>query len=489
MVEIKLNSATWTFEEHGKIVQKGGFGEVFRGSGQNGGDVAVKRLHLTAGQAAHRELQIGEFIAANNWEHIVPVLDFGQDAESDRYFIIMPLCDESLQDFIERTGPLDWSDAKPIILNIVAGLREADQIVHRDLKPANVLFHNGKWKIADFGIAKFVEDSTSLETLRRSLTPLYAAPEQWKGERPTSATDVYALGCMLYALLTGRPPFSGDADKVREGHLSGHPPDLDAPSRIKGFVATMLRKSGDSRPSLKRCAEVFDLTSGGAISPLKEGLAAAGARVAQQQAAKETRQQEKERRKMARIDQAKEAGRELIQFRKILFKEIVGLADAAISSDISVVLGAGKLLLGPPTVNEIEVPSSAWDVLAYSEIHVSTAGEGNESFRSAPYGITANLVFAKREGVSDFRWYEVSFWEPFAQGNRDEPFSINPEAPEFQHAVRRSTSRYQIAHGPIAIDGENAEDFKARWMRLFLKAVEGRLARPSRMPLQDSFFE
>ncbi|MDM3788590.1 protein kinase, partial [Proteus mirabilis] len=78
---------------------------------------------------------------------------------------------------------------------------EVGDIVHRDLKPGNILRHEERWKIADFGIAKFVEDSTSLETLREALTPSYAAPEQWLGQRPTSATDIYALGCIIHALV------------------------------------------------------------------------------------------------------------------------------------------------------------------------------------------------------------------------------------------------------------------------------------------------
>ena len=111
--------------------------------------------------------------------HVVPILDAGQDAESDRYFLVMPICDCTLQDKIdEGQNGVDIEIAKEVIMAIIAGLQEVGDITHRDLKPSNVLLHDGVWKIADFGIAKFVEDSTSLETLRESLTPAYGAPEQ-----------------------------------------------------------------------------------------------------------------------------------------------------------------------------------------------------------------------------------------------------------------------------------------------------------------------
>lgn len=192
MQTIRLERGEWSFDESDLLGPPGGFGEVFRGTGP-AGPVAVKRLKLSAGAASHREMKIGATLADRSLEHVVPIFDFGQDAESDRYFLVMPLCDYSLQDLLRREATLDPASAREAALAILAGLEEASDIVHRDLKPGNILFHDGRWKIADFGIAKFVEDATSLESLRTSLTPSYAAPEQWRGERPASATDIYAL--------------------------------------------------------------------------------------------------------------------------------------------------------------------------------------------------------------------------------------------------------------------------------------------------------
>jgi len=176
---IRLTNGLWQFDESKPLGRAGGFGEVFRGKGPDG-DNAVKRLNISAEVAAHRELVIGQQLMHGNYENIVPVFDAGQDSGSDRYYLVMPVCDYSLQDKIdEACGTVEVSVAQEAIRQIIKGLKEVSTITHRDLKPANILFHEGRWKIADFGIAKFVEDSTSLQTLRNCLTPAYAAPEQW----------------------------------------------------------------------------------------------------------------------------------------------------------------------------------------------------------------------------------------------------------------------------------------------------------------------
>ena len=159
---IRLNTGEWEFHEDKPLGPPGGFGEVFRGAG-DAGDVAIKRLKISAGQAAHRELHIGESLIGSSLEHVVPILDAGQDSESDRYFLVMPVCDKNLQEVIEAApGLMEIPEALGIASAILKGLEEVSDIVHRDLKPDNVLLHDGIWKIADFGIAKFVEDATSL---------------------------------------------------------------------------------------------------------------------------------------------------------------------------------------------------------------------------------------------------------------------------------------------------------------------------------------
>src|SRR4051812_32376853 len=121
----------------------------------------------------------------------------------------MEKAQESLEDLVRHQAPIEESSALEILDAIVAGLQEIGDIVHRDLKPGNVLLHQGVWKIADLGLARFLEATTAPVTMRDFLSFQYCAPEQLNSESPTKATDVYAVGGITYALLTGKPPFPG----------------------------------------------------------------------------------------------------------------------------------------------------------------------------------------------------------------------------------------------------------------------------------------
>ena len=206
----------------------------------------------------------------------------------------MPRADRNLQDEIDQGRTFDSIKAAQVMFQIATGLAQVPSIVHRDLKPANVLLHEGKWKVADFGIARFVEESTSLATLKGCLSPPYAAPEQWREERASRSTDIYALGCIAYSLLTGQPPFPGqNSEDLREQHLSTSPPALTSPvdPRLRTLTSSMLRKVAEARPSLDRVRRVLQLVSSrsGEEHPGAgfQALAEAGADVAHREAAEE----------------------------------------------------------------------------------------------------------------------------------------------------------------------------------------------------------
>ncbi|TCC45548.1 hypothetical protein E0H73_44435 [Kribbella pittospori] len=107
------------------------------------------------------------------------------------------------------------------VLLDVAGALEAlsDKVVHRDLKPENVLLLAGAWSVADFGIARYVDAVTATTTFKGWQTHEYAAPERWRVETATPATDVYSLGVMAYELIVGRRPFDGDQAALQDAHL------------------------------------------------------------------------------------------------------------------------------------------------------------------------------------------------------------------------------------------------------------------------------
>jgi len=483
---IRLNSGEWAFDEASPLGRSGGFGAVFNGRGPKG-SVAVKRLHLSAADAAHRELSIAAELAGRPLAHVVPILDYGQDAVSDRYYIVMPLCEGSLQDHIHG-GPLPFEEAKEVALQIIDGLKEVAGLVHRDLKPANILRHEGMWKIADFGIAKFVEDSTSLATLRDCLSPPFAAPEQWQGERPAPATDVYALGCILHALLNGVPPFPGDLDAVREGHLRRPPPRLQAPGAVSALVGHMLRKSPAGRPPLDRCRVVIASATEAMSSPAVAALSDAAARVAAERAATEAAETARRAREEQHAVLAREAVAELAEIRRRLFEEVSRHSiDAAVGED-TLLFGQARVTIKRSEIvrahDGVTLAMSGWGVAAYSMVEVAPSVP---SARGQPYAPSMTLLFADRKDGHGYRWYEVGFWSLGASALHREPCAL-PLGRDLDIALSKVMGIYQLAFGPAPIDGEDEEDFRSRWLGLISRAATGDLQHPGRMPVPPSFW-
>lgn len=508
MQTIRLNKAEWTFDESINLGPPGGFGEVFRGLSANG-PVAVKRLKLTASEAAHREMNIGESLAGRNLDYVVPVLDYGQDANSDSYFLVMPICDRSLQDEVNEKGTLTLAEARLVALDVLTGLREVGDIVHRDLKPGNVLRYQNKWCLADFGIAKFVEDSTSLRTLRNNLTPAYGAPEQWQGEAPSRATDIYALGCMLHTMLNGAPPFSGSQDQIREAHLHNPAPVLDINPRLSTFVGQMLRKAPASRPNVERCIEIISSVETANARPLHAGLIAAAGQVARESALTEAAANAAATAERQRQQMITEANADLQGIIKRLFGAVTAASDETQVDKHSIKLGRGLLsFITPsdvtPARQEIHGSSPSWEIIACAALSVtreklSVPLSRNESMSmmysafSGPdhhdYTWSATLFFGKSNQDPNYRWRETAFWSFNNSQNREEPFALRPDDRDFAIAFSKTMGTVNTAYGPLTIDGEDEDQFQHRWLTLFSKAVQGVLSRPNQMPITDHFWK
>ncbi|MDP2299059.1 MAG: serine/threonine-protein kinase [Pseudolabrys sp.] len=483
--QIKLLNDQWEFDDSQQLGESGGFGEVYLGLGKSG-EVAIKRLKMNAMQAAHRELSVAARLMDRSFRHVVPILDVGQDAQSDRYFIVMPVCEKSLQDEIDKAdGGLSVEESMVAIRCIVDGLSEVRDVTHRDLKPSNVLFQNGAWKVADFGIAKFVEDATSLETLRECLTPMYAAPEQWRGERPTEATDVYSLGCIVHALCTGNPPFSGAELGVREQHLHAVPAPLaNLPPRLSSFVSQMLRKAPAARPTLARCIEVFSMLEieRKELRPARHAFAEAVGVVTVAEAKKEADRLALEKRAAERDELFRDADRELVAIRKRLVHEVSDMSHGA-SAVSNEGLTFGRAIFQISASNRLfEVvnrrPTSAaseWNILGWSTISVSMDGNG--------YRWSATLLYASKKNEG-YRWFEVAFWSMGGRASH-EPFSLEASSQDLHFALSPVMHHINIAYGPFAIDGEDEEKFQDRWIDLIGRAATGKLRQPSQMPIKS----
>jgi len=242
----------WTFDEGRRIGSDGGFGDVFEGRAADGTSVAIKRIRRVTPGLGTGEVKIARALMSRDMDHVIPILDAGKDPLTGDNFVVMPRADESLQDRLDRDGPLVDEDAMTVLLEVLTGLQEMKRIVHGDLKPANVLFHEGRWKLADMGIARLLDEGPSHISARMFVSEPYAAPEQWKFEPATRATDVYAFGCLAYAVLTGEPPFPGPTQQdFCVQHLKATPRPLPASGPVRALVQMCLTKDRAARPSIE----------------------------------------------------------------------------------------------------------------------------------------------------------------------------------------------------------------------------------------------
>ncbi len=215
-----------------------------------------------------RFLRERQILARLDHPHIARLLDGGAGADGQPYFAMEFVDGEPLlRHCAEKNIKLE--ERVKLFLDICAAVQFAhgQLVVHRDIKPSNILVAaNGEAKLLDFGIAKLLDDSAggptaTLDVLHRPLTPAYAAPEQLRGEPVTTATDIYALGCVLYELLTGRRPLApNDAPTVEEMLRTQATTDPAAPSkaagndapvpsrRLRGDLDTILLKSLQREP-------------------------------------------------------------------------------------------------------------------------------------------------------------------------------------------------------------------------------------------------
>ena len=491
METIKLPKGVWKYDPKKVLGKPGGFGTVFLGSGGGYDEIAVKKLHLDAKELAHRELRIAEELSKEELQYVIPFLDAGQDSDSDNYYVVMPKAEKSLQDEVEKRGNIEESEAIIILSNIASGLAEVKKFVHRDLKPGNVLYHEERWKIADFGIARFVEESTSINTLKECLSPQYAAPEQWKYEKATNVTDIYALGCIAYALLTGEPPFSVSPEELRDKHLHNIPESIDSIShRFKSLLAMMLRKVPETRPNIERVLRILsDLESkennqgkgSGVIKDLARAGAAQAEKEAKEEAVKILAADEQEKR-------VKIAADSFIILRVIveeLFETIITNAPTAKISEKTnknskIILGNAILAVGFRTgsIDKNAFSNSGWDVISGASINVR---QYNPS-----YNWGASLWYTNR-GVENsfYRWWEVAYMHLSLYSNGPsvyEPFSLS-NVNEADMAAGSTCRGFRFAYTPKVIEDENTPEFIDRWLDIFVKATKGALSHPRYLPL------
>jgi serine/threonine-protein kinase len=266
----------------------GGMGQVWRATDEAlGRPVAVKLLHrhtATDEEAAERFRLEAHAAAVLSDPHVVTVYDFGQD--DDTLFLVMELVEgRSVAEELRAHGAMAPGPAAEIITQAAAGLSAAHRhgVIHRDVKPGNLLLAaEGMVKIADFGIARLVSRADAALTSTGEIpgTSHYLAPERAKGRPGGPEADVYALGCVLYQLVTGHPPFYGDTPvAVAYQHVDTEPvPPSELRPALAGtferFLLQMLAKDPTQRPTAEQVALWNPASTG--VDTLETGAADKG---------------------------------------------------------------------------------------------------------------------------------------------------------------------------------------------------------------------
>ena len=217
--------------------------------------VKVLRPDVSAEIGAERFLREIKMAARLTHPHILPVFDSGE-ADGLLFYVMPNMEGQSLRDRIERENQLSLDDALRIAAEVASALdySHRQQVIHRDIKPENILLHEGAALVADFGIGKAVSTNKPITHTGLAIgTPAYMSPEQASGEHTIDGrSDLYSLGCVLYEMLTGEPPFTGpNARAIIAKRFMSPVPKVqvtrDVPDEVEAALGRSLARSAADR--------------------------------------------------------------------------------------------------------------------------------------------------------------------------------------------------------------------------------------------------
>src|SRR3954449_3555350 len=287
--------------ELGELLGRGGMAEVHIGRDTRlGRVVAIKLLRTDLARDATFQARFrreAQSAAALNHPAIVSVYDTGEEQIVEAaggvvnlpYIVMEYVEGRTLRELLQDGHPLDVDTALDVTARVLSALEYSHRggIVHRDIKPANVMVTpNGDVKVMDFGIARAMSDASSAMTQTQAVigTAQYLSPEQARGETVDARSDLYSTGCLLFELLTGRPPFIGDSpvsvayQHVREAAPIPSSFASDVPDTLDRITLKALAKERDARYSsaAEFRADLEAAIRGGAVgAPAVGALAAA----------------------------------------------------------------------------------------------------------------------------------------------------------------------------------------------------------------------
>ncbi|MEZ6134171.1 MAG: serine/threonine-protein kinase [Pirellulaceae bacterium] len=213
-----------------RVVGSGGMGIVLKAhDGELNRVVAIKVLapHLAGSSAARRRFsREARAAAAVLHPNVLPIFNVESEAQPP-YFVMQYVAGQSLQARVDRDGPLEIPTALRIARQTASALAAAHKqgVVHRDVKPANILLEEDvdRAQLSDFGLARTVDDASLTRTGIVAGTPHYMSPEQANGDAVDARSDLFSLGCTLYFMLAGRPPFRAETTMAVLNRICHHP--------------------------------------------------------------------------------------------------------------------------------------------------------------------------------------------------------------------------------------------------------------------------
>src|SRR5881227_3308386 len=234
---------------------RGGMATVFLAEDlKHGRRVAIKVLspELSSSIDSDRFKREIKIAARLSHPHILPVFDSGE-ANGLLYYVMPFVEGESLRGRLRRETQLSIEDAITIACEVADALSYAHSfgVVHRDIKPENILLHGGHAVVADFGIARVIQDAGVEKLTQTGMsigTAAYMSPEQFSGENVDGRSDMYSLACVLYEMLVGEVPFTGpNAIAIMARHTMEMPPSIQivrgtVPDELEGAIMNALEK-------------------------------------------------------------------------------------------------------------------------------------------------------------------------------------------------------------------------------------------------------
>ncbi|MEU3342785.1 serine/threonine-protein kinase [Streptomyces sp. NPDC006668] len=475
----------WTV---GAPIGDGGFGAVFEAENTVGEKAAVKLVPKAPG--TEREMLFTNLEGVRN---VVPVIDSGE--HEDQWVLVMPRAEKSLRDHLEEHGRLPLDEAVVVLTDVAETLADLKdrEIVHRDLKPENILLLDGRWCLADFGIARYAEATTALHTYKGAGSLPYMAPEVWKYQRATGATDIYAFGILAYELLEGTRPFTGPAEHdYQEQHLHGTPPPLTAaPPLLVALIMECLYKAPQARPAagnvLARLQQIPAAALSGGLAALAAANQGAVARQAEADRRASAHATESERRKA--LFEAATAS-----FSFIADAFLTTLTTAAPSAEVrkgnqggwtvridDAQLTLSRLMETVPEIWRTTSTPAPFDVIASATLSLKVPAD-----RYGYEGRSHSLWYADAQAEGQYQWFETAFMNSAlrAVAGTMEPFALDPHH-ESRAAVGPGMNMHQVAWPFTPLVLGDLDELINRWAAWLAQAADGGLAHPGHMPERD----